>query len=77
MREVTTVLVRDIRDELKGDENSTLDDWLRRSYIAWKLSMLAIEDEVYGAQSFWWVSLGAVFDAVRAIKTEEEGNDWV
>jgi hypothetical protein len=34
MREVTAVTVRDIRDELKGDDGQTLEEWLRRSYVA-------------------------------------------
>jgi hypothetical protein len=53
MREDTAVIVRDARDELKGDEGSTNGEWLRRSYIAWKMAI--IEDEVFGAAGFWCV----------------------
>lgn len=77
MRETTTVHVRDARDELKGDEDSTSEDWLRRSYTAWRLSMLAVEDKVFGAHSFWWITLGAVFDAISAIKDKDEETDYV
>jgi RNA-dependent RNA polymerase len=76
MRDITSVYVRDARDELKGDEESTSEEWLRRSYTAWRLSMLAVQDNVFGAHSFWWVTLGAVFDAVSAIKNSEE-TDYV
>jgi hypothetical protein len=51
MREVTAVTVRDARDELKGDDESTHDDWLRQSYVAWRLANL--EEETFGAKSFW------------------------
>jgi RNA-dependent RNA polymerase len=52
MREVTNVIVRDARDELKGGEDSTLEEWLRRSWVAWKLANL--EEDNIGGKSFWW-----------------------
>jgi hypothetical protein len=51
MREVTNVIVRDARDELKGGEDSTLEEWLRRSWVAWKLANL--EEDNIGGKSFW------------------------
>jgi RNA-dependent RNA polymerase len=51
MREVTAVIVRDARDQLKGDDSSTLEEWLRRSYVAWRLANL--EEESFGGKSFW------------------------
>jgi RNA-dependent RNA polymerase len=51
MREETAVIVRDARDELKGDDGSTYEDWLRRAYVAWKLAV--VEEEAFGAKSFW------------------------
>jgi RNA-dependent RNA polymerase len=55
MREVTAVIVRDARDELKGEDSSTLEEWLRRSYVAWKLANL--EEETFGGKSFWFSHL--------------------
>jgi RNA-dependent RNA polymerase len=51
MREVTSVIVRDARDELKGDDTNTYEQWLRRSYVAWRLANL--EEESFGGKSFW------------------------
>lgn len=51
MRDVTSVLVRDIRDELKGDDGDSLEDWLRRAWVSWKLAI--VEQETFGGKSFW------------------------
>lgn len=52
MRDVTAICVRDIRDELKGDDGASLEDWLRRAYVSWKLAI--VEQESFGGKSFWY-----------------------
>jgi RNA-dependent RNA polymerase len=68
LRESTDVLVRAIREELSGDDDP-LEKSLERAWIAWQLSCAAGKD--FGAQSFGWVALGAIFEAIRQIDEED------
>jgi RNA-dependent RNA polymerase len=48
LREQTDVLVRSVREELMGD--MTIDEWLHRAWVAWKLAIL--HGDRFGSQSF-------------------------
>ncbi|KAF8167941.1 RNA-directed RNA polymerase 2 [Crassisporium funariophilum] len=68
LRENTDLLVRAIREELAGDDEVSDEKSLERAWLAWELSVA--QDKTFGAQSFGWVALGAIFEAVKQI---EEG----
>ncbi|EAU92881.1 RNA-directed RNA polymerase 2 [Coprinopsis cinerea okayama7 len=70
LREKTDILVRGTREALEGSESDTEEDYLQRAWFAWLLSLdKGLE---FGARSFGWVTLGAVFDAIRQIEERED-----
>jgi hypothetical protein len=66
LREKTDVLVRGIREELAGETG--VEEYLERAWKAWELSVTQTQPKEFGAQSFGWVALGAIFDAIREIE---------
>lgn len=74
LREHTTQLVIDIRWEFQmgEEEQSDARDRLALALIAWELSIERIREKEFGARSFWWICLGAIFEAVRVIEEGEE-----
>jgi RNA-dependent RNA polymerase len=68
LREQTSYLVKYVRDELSGDEDSSPYDWLATAWAAWKVSR-RLKDR-FGAHSYGWVALGEVFDAIKAIEQD-------
>lgn len=69
LRESTDVLVRAIREELSGDDDLH-EKSLERAWMAWQLSCTA--GKTFGAQSFGWLALGAIFEAIREIEERDE-----
>ncbi|KAJ3516786.1 hypothetical protein NLJ89_g906 [Agrocybe chaxingu] len=69
LRERTDVLVRAIREDLAGDETLSHQQSLERAWIAWELA--TAEETSFGAQSFGWLALGSIFEAIREIEGEE------
>ena len=65
MREQTSFLVKGVREDLSGDDDSSQDDWLATAWTAWKVSR-HLKDH-FGAHSYGWIALGEVFDAMKAI----------
>ena len=68
LREQTSYLVKYLREELSGDDESSQYDWLATAWAAWKVSR-HFKDR-FGAHSFGWVALGEVFDAIKAIEQD-------
>jgi RNA-dependent RNA polymerase len=68
LREQTSFLVKGIRDELSGDDDSSQYDWLATAWTAWKVSRHL--KDCFGAHSYGWIALGEVFDAMRAIEQD-------
>ncbi|KAG6842522.1 hypothetical protein C0991_000048 [Blastosporella zonata] len=66
LRERTDLLVRSIRENLAPEDEEDSEEYLRRAWMAWKLSIS--KRPSFGAESFGWVALGAVFDATKAIE---------
>ncbi|KAI0669992.1 RdRP-domain-containing protein [Trametes maxima] len=69
LREQTAMLVGDVRTELDGEDDMPLQESLRRAWIAFRIA--TIEEKYFGARSFGWAALGAVFDAIKEIEEEE------
>lgn len=69
LREQTDVLVRGIREGL-GECVSTT--YLERAWMAWELSVTQTQRKEFGAQSFGWVALGVIFDAIRELKESDD-----
>lgn len=69
-RELSDGLVKDIREEIRGEDEEELEAALRRAWMAWNLAFK--KGSAFGARSFSWVATGAIFDTIRAI---EERND--
>lgn len=74
LREQTSLLVTDIREDMMGDEDLQLEEGLRRAWVSWELS--CIESDVFGAKSFGWAALGAVFEAIKDIEERDEGSRY-
>ncbi|KAF8507044.1 RdRP-domain-containing protein [Russula emetica] len=71
LREQTSFLVKGVRDELSGDDDSSQHDWLATAWTAWKVSR-QLKDR-FGAHSYGWIALGEVFDAMKAIEQDKTG----
>ena len=66
VRERTEVLVRGIREDLVGGEGEGEGKkGLRRAWIAWNFAMWESREGTFGAMSFGWIALGAVFEAIE------------
>jgi hypothetical protein len=72
LRESTDVLVRGIREGLRGDVDVEVEAYLERAWMAWELSVRQTQRKEFGAQSFGWVALGAIFDAIREIESSDD-----
>jgi RNA-dependent RNA polymerase len=69
LREQTSYLVKSVREELSGDDESSQHDWLATAWTAWKVSR-HLKDS-FGAHSYGWIALSEVFDAMKAVEQEE------
>ena len=68
LREQTKYLVKWVRDELSGDDDTSQYDWLKTAWAAWKVSR-HLKDR-FGAHSYGWIALGEIFDAMKAIEQD-------
>ena len=71
LRESTDILVRGIRECLEGEEGEEEEAFLQRSWYAFQVALRM--GRQFGAQSFAWVALGGIFEAIRDIQEREEG----
>ncbi|KAI0053305.1 RdRP-domain-containing protein [Auriscalpium vulgare] len=72
VRDQTSDLVKRVRLDICGEDDSPKEDWLRRAWASWNVSR--IREESFGAKSFGWIALGEAFDAMKAIEQDE--NSW-
>jgi hypothetical protein len=66
LREQSNYLVKTVRDELSGGDDTSKYGWLTTAWTAWQVSR-HLKDR-FGAHSFGWIALGEIFDAIRAIE---------
>lgn len=55
--------------EIAGDDARELDEWLRRAWTAWEISLI---EEKFGSRSWGWTALVSIFEVLKQI---EEGDD--
>lgn len=65
LRERTEILARQTRESLAGDETLSQEESLTRAWIAWEVSFT--KGQAFGAQSFGWIALNAIFEAMKEI----------
>ncbi|KAI0068465.1 RdRP-domain-containing protein [Artomyces pyxidatus] len=70
LRDQTSFLVKHVREEIAGDDDSPKTEWLQRAWAAWTVSR--VRGKYFGAKSFGWIALGEVFDAIRGIEMDEQ-----
>ena len=73
LREQTGFLVKYVRDELSGDDDSSQYDWLETAWTAWQVSR-QLKDR-FGAHSYGWIALSEVFDAIKGIEQGARQNE--
>jgi len=67
IKDATEIVFRRVRKALEGDDKRTSKEYLRYSWSAWMFSLREMSKKTFGAQSFWWIAAGAVFDAMKKI----------
>ncbi|KZT63305.1 RdRP-domain-containing protein [Daedalea quercina L-15889] len=70
LREQTTTLVNGICAELSDDGHLSPSECLAQAWTAYRVSCTL--SERFGGQSFGWIALGEIFDAIQGIKEERE-----
>ncbi|KAJ7783448.1 RNA-directed RNA polymerase 2, partial [Mycena maculata] len=70
LREKSDHLVRGVKEELMGDDEVSWKECLRRAWLAFELAIGS--REAFGAQSFMWIAVGTIFDAIKEIEEEKE-----
>lgn len=68
LREQTDFLVRGVREELEGDDDTPEEEILQRAWLAWRLANQGSKTNTFGAQSFGWLALGAIFEIIKKIE---------
>ncbi|KAK2461790.1 hypothetical protein APHAL10511_006253 [Amanita phalloides] len=66
LREQTDILVRGVKEELGGDDETPLEEVLERAWLAWDHAVS--KGMSFGAQSFGWIALHGIFDTARQIE---------
>ena len=83
IRDATEFASRRVRDALEGNDERTPRQYLRYAWAAWMFSLREMGKRTFGAQSFWWIAAGAVFDAMKKIEdvelvgTSRFSKDWM
>ena len=63
LREQTDVLVRGVKEELDGNDDTPPEEVLERAWLAWDHAIS--KGITFGAQSFSWIALHCIFEAAR------------
>lgn len=68
LRQQTAILVDSVCFEMSADHDTLVR--LRRAWTAYRMSCTLAQ--WFGGQSFRWIALGEVFNAVRRVRGEQE-----
>ncbi|KAK7064480.1 RNA-dependent RNA polymerase [Favolaschia claudopus] len=76
LREKSDLLVKSVKEELMGDDDVSWDECLMRAWLSFELAieLAHAEHPVFGAQSFIWITLGAILDAVKELEDEAKAS---
>jgi hypothetical protein len=76
LREKSDFLVRSVKEELLGDDDVGWEECLQRAWLSFELAIELAngEHKTFGAQSFIWISLGAIFDALKELEDEAKAS---
>lgn len=71
MRENTFILVQEVGAQIEGMEGTPPEKSLERAWMAYRIAEL--KRATFGAQSFGWIALGEIFDAIKKIEKSRGG----
>ncbi|KAF7339912.1 RNA-dependent RNA polymerase [Mycena venus] len=78
LREKSDLLVRSVKDELAGDDEVSWEECLQRAWLSFQLAIdLAYGEHKatsFGAQSFLWIALGAILDALKELEDDAKAS---
>ncbi|KAJ7785996.1 RNA-directed RNA polymerase 2 [Mycena metata] len=74
LRDKSDILVRGVKEELLGDDDVGWNECLQRAWLSFELAveLAGGEQKSFGALSFIWIALGAIFDAVKELEDEQK-----
>ncbi|KIY45410.1 RdRP-domain-containing protein [Fistulina hepatica ATCC 64428] len=70
LREQTDNLVRRVREDLSGTDEDNLSYDLEGAWIAWLIAQHHAQRKRFGARSFQYIALAAIFEAIKSIESE-------
>jgi hypothetical protein len=71
LKEATDHAFRKVKEALEGSDERPPKEYLGHAWRAWQFSLDEMRRGSFGAKAFWWISIGAVFDAMKLV--EESG----
>jgi len=76
LREKTDMLVKSVKEELLGDDDVGWEECLQRAWLSFKLAIELAYGlrPTFGAQSFVWISLGAILEALKELEDEAKAS---
>ncbi|KAJ6509230.1 RNA-directed RNA polymerase 2 [Mycena vitilis] len=76
LREKSDFLVRSIKEELLGDDDVSWGECLTRGWLSFELAIELAngQHKTFGAHSFVWIALGAIFEALKELEEESKAS---
>ncbi|KAJ7655119.1 RNA-directed RNA polymerase 2 [Mycena polygramma] len=76
LREKSDFLVRSVKEELLGDDNVNWEECLTRAWLSFELAIELAngQHKTFGAHSFVWIALGAIFEALKELEEESKAS---
>ncbi|KAJ6574801.1 RNA-directed RNA polymerase 2 [Mycena capillaripes] len=76
LREKSDILVRSVKEELLGDDDVGWEECLERAWLSFELAIELANggQKTFGAQSFIWIALGAILEAVKELQDEAKAS---
>ncbi|KAJ3575271.1 hypothetical protein NP233_g1196 [Leucocoprinus birnbaumii] len=62
---------RRVREALEGSDDRAPREYLTYAWAAWILALREMRKGTFGAKAFWWITIDAVFDAMREVEEDE------